>query len=455
MARILHLSDTHLGLTTRAVDRLGDHRVALAEICEIAGRVRPHVTLHTGDLFHTPHPSNDAVKLAFTTLHRLAEHGPVIVLRGNHDGIHHFQALQAVLSPGSRIHLVDVPRHPDAGGVIEVPGEGDEVLRIAVLPFLESNRGRIIDRLTDWQTWQTQYADGVAGVERLLGDALEEGYDPARHILVFAAHLHLDVAVPSRSERARHVVEEYAARASSIPRSVAYAAFGHIHNPQRLRAAMPAWYAGSPIPVDFGEMSDRKRVLSVAVRPGRGAEVTEHVLEHPGRRMLRIDATLEEIAARAAEVGDAICEVVVRSRTSIPDAAERVAALLPAASFASIENAAADARMAPLAGGGAGEATAAEGVDVLFRRFLEGLPASPGVPAQLLQDVFCALLDDPEQTHRFAAEAPLDRPDAAAAGSAGGASAPPTADPPAAASAGGRTRRPRPGPHRRPVEVGR
>jgi DNA repair protein SbcD/Mre11 len=415
MARILHISDTHLGLTTRAVDRLPDHEAALAEICEIAGRVRPHVTLHTGDLFHTPHPSHDAVKLAFTTLHRLAAHGPVIVLRGNHDGIHHFQALQAVLSPESRIRLVDVPRHPEAGGIVEVPGEGEEVLRIAVLPFLESNRGRIIDRLTDWQTWQTQYADGVGNVERLLGDALEEGYDPARHILVFAAHLHLDVAVPSRSERARHVVEEYASRAASIPRSVAYAAFGHIHNPQRLRAAMPAWYAGSPIPIDFGEISDVKRVLSVEARPGRAAEVTEHVLEHPGRRLVRIDATLDEIAARAEEVGDAICEVVVRSRTSIPDTAERVTALLPRASFASIENAAADARITPLAGGRPGEEAPAEGFDVLFHRFLEQQAAPPGVPAHLLHDVFCALLDDPERSHRFAAEAALEALDAGAA----------------------------------------
>jgi exonuclease SbcD len=404
MARLLHISDTHLGLTTRSVDRLRDHEAALGEICEIADRIRPHVTLHTGDLFHTPHPPNDAIKLAFTTLHRLAVHGPVIVLRGNHDGIHHFQALQAVLAPGSPVHLVDIPRHPHEGGIIEVPGEGGELLRIAVLPFLESNRGRIIDRLTDWHTWQTQYADGVAGVESLLGAALEAEYDPSRHILIFAAHLHLDVAVPSKSEKARHVVEDYAARASSIPRSVAYAAFGHIHNPQRLRAAMPAWYAGSPIPIDFGEITDGKRVLSVEVRPGHGAEVTEHVLDHPGRRLLRLDVTLDEMAAMADEVGDAICDVVVRSDTSIPNVGERVTALLPHASFASIQNAAADARIAPLAGAGSAEELASEGFDTLFHRFLEQQPSPSGAPAAMLNDVFCALLDDSEQTHRFAAD---------------------------------------------------
>ena len=317
MARILHVSDWHLGLTTRGVDRLADHEQVLGEICEIAADLRPHLILHTGDLFHTPHPANEAVRLAFDVLHRLEALCPVIVLRGNHDGIEHFRALQSVLGEATRIRLVEVPKRPADGGVVEVEGEPGEIIRVGLLPFLESNRGRIIERLMkDWTTWATQYADGVAGLESLIAGGLLDGYDASKHILLFAAHLHLDVAVPSQSERYRHIVEEYAARAASIPRDVSYAAFGHIHNPQRLRAAMPAWYAGSPIPVDFGEISDAKRVIAVEVHPGTPADVTEHFLQRTGRRLRRIDATLEEIEAMAAEVDDAICDIVVRTPTT-------------------------------------------------------------------------------------------------------------------------------------------
>lgn len=408
MARILHVSDWHLGLTTRGVDRLADHEQVLGETCEIAAEVDPHLILHTGDLFHTPHPANEAVRLAFDVLHRLEALCPVIVVRGNHDGIEHFRALQSVLGEATRIRLVEVPKRPADGGVVEIAGEPGEIIRVGLLPFLESNRGRIIERLTkDWTTWATQYADGVAGLEGLIADGLLDGYDAAKHILLFAAHLHLDVAVPSQSERRRHIVEEYAARAASIPRDVSYAAFGHIHNPQRLRAAMPAWYAGSPIPVDFGEITDAKRVLAVEVHPGTPADVTEHFLQHTGRRLMRIDATLEEIEAMAGDVGDAICDIVVRTPTTLPDLSDRVAALLPRASFASIQGAAADAQITPLAGGTSAEEPVAEGYDALFRRFVAGTPPTSG-PAQLAHEVFCTLLDDGEGTHRFEAELALD-----------------------------------------------
>jgi len=411
MARILHVSDWHLGLTTRGVDRLADHEQVLDEICEIAADVRPHLVLHTGDLFHTPHPANEAVRLAFDVLHRLETLCPVIVLRGNHDGIEHFRALQSVLGEATRIRLIEVPKRPAEGGVVEVEGEPGEIIRVGLLPFLESNRGRIIERLTkDWTTWATQYAHGVAGLEGLIADGLLDGYDASRHILLFAAHLHLDVAVPSQSERRRHIVEEYAARAASIPRDVSYAAFGHIHNPQKLRAAMPAWYAGSPIPVDFGEISDAKRVLAIEVHPGTPANVTEHFLQRTGRRLRRIDATLEEIEAMANEVDDAICDVVVRTPTTVPDLSELVTALLPRTSFVSIQGAAADAEIAELAGGAAADGSVAEGYDALFHRFIEGTPPA-SAPAALVHDVFCALLDDGEGTHRFEAEVALDTVD--------------------------------------------
>lgn len=407
MARILHVSDWHLGLTTRGVDRLADHEQVLSEICQIAADLDPHLILHTGDLFHTPHPANEAVRLAFDVLHRLETLCPVIVLRGNHDGIEHFRALQSVLGEATRIHLVEVPKRPADGGVVEVEGEPGEIIRVGLLPFLESNRGRIIERLMkEWTTWATQYADGVAGLESLIAGGLLDGYDASKHILLFAAHLHLDVAVPSQSERYRHIVEEYAARAASIPRDVSYAAFGHIHNPQRLRAAMPAWYAGSPIPVDFGEISDAKRVIAIDVHPGTPADVTEHFLQRTGRRLRRIDATLEEIEAMAAEVDDAICDIVVRTPTTLPDLSDRVAALLPRASFARIQGAAADTQIAPLAGGASAEEPVAEGYDALFRRFVGANPPSAG-SADQANEVFCALLDDGEGTHRFGAELAL------------------------------------------------
>ena len=48
-------------------------------------------------------------------------------------------------------------------------------------------------------------------------------------------------------------------------------ALGHLHRTQQVPAASPAWYAGSPLQLDFGEEADRKAVLVVEAEPGSPA----------------------------------------------------------------------------------------------------------------------------------------------------------------------------------------
>ena len=78
----------------------------------------------------------------------------------------------------------------------------------------------------------------------------------------------------------------------------------------------------------------------------------------------------------AGEVDDAICDIVVRTPTTLPDLSDRVTALLPRASFVSIQGAAADAQITALADGTSADGAAAEGYDALFRRFVAGTPPS-------------------------------------------------------------------------------
>src|SRR2546430_1057392 len=49
--RLLHVSDWHIGRQTYRCSRAPDHEAVLREIVELAREVRPHLVLHTGDVF--------------------------------------------------------------------------------------------------------------------------------------------------------------------------------------------------------------------------------------------------------------------------------------------------------------------------------------------------------------------------------------------------------------------
>ena len=83
--RLLHVSDWHLGRLTYRCSRAPDHEAVLAEICELARDLRPHLILHTGDVFDGLRPGYAEMTFAIEVLEELAAVAPVVVLAGNHD----------------------------------------------------------------------------------------------------------------------------------------------------------------------------------------------------------------------------------------------------------------------------------------------------------------------------------------------------------------------------------
>ena len=131
---------------------------------------------------------------------------------------------------------------------------------------------------------------------------LLDGCDPDRDVLVFAAHLYVEGAGPSYTERPVDISDTYLTEADALPQ-VSYAALGHIHRPQAVaRGGMAARYAGSPLQLDFGEAGEDKSVVVVDADPGRPVRV-ELVPLRAGRRLADFTGTLEEL--RASRPGSA------------------------------------------------------------------------------------------------------------------------------------------------------
>jgi DNA repair protein SbcD/Mre11 len=363
--RLLHVSDWHIGRQTYRCSRVPDHEAALEEIVELARDTRPHLVLHTGDVFDGFRPGYAEMAFAVEALEELAALAPVVVIAGNHDSPALFRLFDRLQGSDPRIRFVDRVRPRHDGGVLDLSGADDEVVRIAFLPFVHANR--MVDRFEDATTWTATYSERIQRIEEELERGLAAGYDASRHVLLFAAHLYVSGARFSGSERPLHVSDAYATRLRRLP-NVSYAAFGHIHLPQPLPRRVTGRYAGSPIPLDFGEERERKEVVLVEAEPGQPAVVTPVTLEG-GRPLRTIVGTPDEVRAAAPAVGDALCRVTVCTDEPIPDLAALVSELLPAATVVEVNEDCTATRL-EVVEATVTEADAEPGFRELFRAYL-------------------------------------------------------------------------------------
>ena len=320
--KLLHTSDWHLGAKLGRHDRSPDHLVALKGLLELAESTRPDLILHTGDLFDASRPPYEALQLGVRALGRLAQAAPTVVVAGNHDSSMLLRVIDEMAGAATprRLWLVTAPR------VLAFPAIADAPVAVACVPFIAPSA--IADYATgDPTRFEGDYADGVKTLnQRLLDEAHQEA--GARGIVLYAAHLHVQGARPGRSERRITVGEDYATHVEGLQRAL-YCAFGHIHDPQLLPGgAARGRYAGSLVPLDFGERQQARHAVLVTI--GDGVEVETHDLPG-GRPLTELTGTLADLERRAANRGldGCILKARVVSPDPIPDLADRLAEWSP------------------------------------------------------------------------------------------------------------------------------
>ena len=325
--RLLHTSDWHLGRNLGRRPRDSDFDAVLDEITGIARATRPDLIVHSGDLFDSYRPAPSDLARCLRTLRDLSEVAPVVAVAGNHDSPVLMDVLDfAVTAFGgprpdgvARVKFVARARHPHEGGILDYPAQGGEQrIRVAALPFIHQNR--FLDEFTSPATATGDYARHLREVQAVLECGLLDGCQRDRDVLVFAAHLYVQGALPSFTERGIEIQDTYLTEADALP-AVSYAALGHIHRPQAItRGGVTARYAGSPLQLDFGEAGEDKSVVVVDADPGRPVRV-ELIPLRAGRRLHEFIGTLEELRAQASQIGDAFVRAVIVSEEPIPNLA--------------------------------------------------------------------------------------------------------------------------------------
>ena len=321
--KLIHTSDWHLGTWLGAIDRRPDLEVGLAALIDLVGDEAPDLVIHTGDLFDRPLPAGDDVRFAADLLSRLAAVAPVLVLCGNHDGRSTFSGIDTFCSiGGGRLRLlaqVDL-RSP----ILVWPARQGGRIRVGAIPYLPLAAAGFA-ALVEGTTTSGAYADRIREVWSIIGAAFDHDRR-AGDVDVAAAHLHVAGAILARSEKAVHVGDDAATDAAALP-AVSYAAFGHIHKPQPLPGNASGRYAGSPIPLDFGEEGEAKGAVVVEAVPGRAARIKPVTLSS-GRPLVTVTGTLAELPALLAAHANSILRIRVTDTERVDHLSARLTEFL-------------------------------------------------------------------------------------------------------------------------------
>ena len=345
--RILHTSDWHLGRPIADIDRREDYAAFLNWLLGLMAERRPDLVLLSGDVFDTTMPSAEAQRLYYDFLARAPQTGvkQVVVTAGNHDSQYFLRAARPVLEALGA--FVAGSRTEEECFVLKDAGDRP-VLGVAAVPYLREGDVR-----------SSRAGEGDEERAAAWGRGVAEHYEAARRRLVelcgpdvpLVAMGHLFVtgskagpalpaegaAAPGSSDGGVYVGTLRNVSASVFGSGWAYVALGHIHKAQRVKAAIPVRYCGSPLALNVGDAGDPHQVVEVTMHPdGRVEELTSDVPQP--RRLAALSGTLEELETAldrlGAEAPGAVAEVVYTG--GVTDAGALVEALNTAAGRAGV-----------------------------------------------------------------------------------------------------------------------
>jgi exonuclease SbcD len=310
--KLLHTSDWHVGKTLKGRSRLEEQQAVLSEIVTLAKEHEVDAVLIAGDIYENAAPTAEAQRLVVRTLLQLARAGiEVIGIAGNHDHAATFEAYRPLMGIAG-IRLFGQIRPAEQGGAYRFTARstGEEAV-VATLPFLSQ---RYAVRAA--QVIANTPAENVGAYDQMIRDILGNlaGGFTDQSVNLIMAHLTCTGGVLGGGERAAQSILEYHVPAAIFPVDAHYVALGHLHRRQRIPAAAPVHYSGSPLAVDFGEQANKCVVCLVEVAPDKPAKITDLSITS-GRRLRTVTGTVSDILADPSRYGEDYLRIWVRQPT--------------------------------------------------------------------------------------------------------------------------------------------
>lgn len=263
--RILHTSDWHLGKTLYAKkDRHEEHSAFFEWLLSTIKAQKVDVLLVAGDIFDTASPSSTSQKMYYDFLIKVKSVGceNVIVVGGNHDSPSFLNAPRDILSALNVSVIGNASENLEDELVIVNNNTGEPALIVCGVPFL---RERDISRYTDGESYSDRSKRVNESIKNHYSQIAELAEEKRKEIgadIPIIATGHLSVAGGKRNEddgvRETYIGNVEAVGYDIFPETFDYVALGHYHIPSAITETIR--YCGSPIPMGFGEVGQKKRV---------------------------------------------------------------------------------------------------------------------------------------------------------------------------------------------------
>ena len=296
--KILHTADWHIGKKLHKHELAQDFDLFINWLCELLQKEKIDLLLVSGDVFDLANPSSEARAQYYRALMKLKKYDCKIILTGgNHDSPAMLDAPKEVLKELD-IHIIGgMPPNPEEVIIpVTLKAENPEVI-VAAIPFLRDSDLRSAN---DGLTYEDRLEATRKGIENTFFEAAAFCRNNFPDVPVLAmGHLFAAGMEGSESERDIQIGNQAAFEASQFGDYFSYVALGHIHKPQRVTAAIPAFYSGSPLPLSFSERKDEKRLLLLDTEKGWEPES----ISIPAfRSLLRISGDLEELQQKLVDL---------------------------------------------------------------------------------------------------------------------------------------------------------
>lgn len=295
--KILHTADWHIGKKLHKHELSEDFELFMDWLCHCIEEEEVEVLLVSGDIFDLANPSSEARSQYYRALMKLRKLNCKIILTGgNHDSPAMLDAPKDLMRELDMHVIGGLPENLEDVIIPIFKNEKPEVV-IAALPYL---RDADLRMATDGHSYEDRLETIRNGIKNTFLEAAEICKRQFPHAPAIAmGHLFAAGMQSSESERDIQIGNLAAFEAYHFGDYFSYIALGHIHKPQRVSAAVPTFYSGSPLPLSFGERKDEKRVL---ILNSEENWEPKSIPVPAFRKLLRISGKIEELQQKLEEL---------------------------------------------------------------------------------------------------------------------------------------------------------
>ncbi|WP_018478967.1 exonuclease SbcCD subunit D C-terminal domain-containing protein [Pontibacter roseus] len=332
--RVLHTSDWHLGQRLVNLERTEEHQHFLDWLLQTIEQEQVEVLLMSGDVFDTGAPSNTALRQYYNFLTKVCatccRH--IIITGGNHDSVSTLNAPKELLDCFN-IKVIGGASADPLDELIELRDKNGELeLVVCAVPFLRDRDVRLSVPGESYEERESRIKQGIAAHYAAFVPHVAV-YKTQGIPVVAMGHLFAAGGSASDSEKEIHVGNLGQIGADQFPKEFDYVALGHLHRPQLVNGARHIRYSGSPIPLSFSEVSDKKVVYVLDFEAGKLADLKELAIP-VCRKLVRFKGPLEEVKQKLAAYDNtaytipAWAELQVELEAPLPDLNQQLEEIL-------------------------------------------------------------------------------------------------------------------------------